>query len=120
MKQVMTVLMDAPDRLLKQFYVCAFPQFSPRSYGTKVPQLKEFTISPSFHLQFMRNGYGLIQQLIDLCLNYKTKQASLNKLRNKTATISLSPHARGSRTNETATVYPSMDTDSGYFMTEHK
>jgi hypothetical protein len=56
----MAVLMDAPDRLLKQFYVCAFPQFSPGSYETKGPQLKEVTISPFFHLQFIRNGYGLI------------------------------------------------------------
>jgi len=47
----MTALMD----------VRIFPQLSPGSYGTKRPQLEEFTISPFFHLQFIRNGYGLIQ-----------------------------------------------------------
>jgi len=52
----MTVLMEAPDRLLKQLYLYAFPQFSPGSYGTKGPQLKEVTISPFSHMQFMRNG----------------------------------------------------------------
>jgi hypothetical protein len=31
-KQDITALMDSPDRLLKQFYVCAFPRFSVGSY----------------------------------------------------------------------------------------
>jgi len=69
MKQGTTVLMYETGRLLKQFYVCAFPQFSPGSYETKGPRLKEVTISLFFHLQFKRNGYDLIQQVMELCLN---------------------------------------------------
>ena len=114
MKKVMTVLMDAADRLLKQFYVCAFSQFSPRSCGTKVPQLKEVTISPFFHLQFMRNVYGLIQQLIDICLNYKTKQTSLNKFRTKPLQYHCSHTLEAAALMQTATVYQSMDNDNGY------
>jgi hypothetical protein len=58
--------MDAPDRLLKQLQFYALPQFSAGSYGTKGPPLKQVTISPFFRLQFLRNGYRLIQQLTDL------------------------------------------------------
>jgi hypothetical protein len=52
--------------------------------------------------------------------NKKTKQTSLNKFRNKPVTISLFPHARGSLTDVTSTVYRSMRSDNGYFRIERK